>query len=287
MAITTYSELQTAIANWLERDDLTSRITEFISLAESRHRNDVRLRGMQKRQSLLSGTSFSITDITQANPGVVTTSAAHGYADGDTVYIQGCAGMVEVNNREFTVANKTLTTFELSGEDTSATAADYTASTGEVIKVGANERYSILPDDFLGERSIYLTDSSRYPLTAVSPAELDRQSQTGTGKPRTYAINGDELEFDRAPDSTYSGVMRYYAAVEPLSAGNTSNLILANHPDLYLYGSLVAATPFLMHDERLQVWESMYQSALSAANKAARKQATSGSRAITVIGRGP
>ena len=36
MAITTYSELQTAIANWLDRSDLTDRIPEFISLAEAR-----------------------------------------------------------------------------------------------------------------------------------------------------------------------------------------------------------------------------------------------------------
>lgn len=34
MAITTYSELQTAVENWLARDDLTSRVPEFIDLAE-------------------------------------------------------------------------------------------------------------------------------------------------------------------------------------------------------------------------------------------------------------
>jgi hypothetical protein len=35
MAITTYAELKTAIANWLNRDDLTSVIPDFISLAEA------------------------------------------------------------------------------------------------------------------------------------------------------------------------------------------------------------------------------------------------------------
>jgi len=34
MAITTYAELKTAIANWLNRDDLTSSIPDFIYLAE-------------------------------------------------------------------------------------------------------------------------------------------------------------------------------------------------------------------------------------------------------------
>ena len=36
MAIGTYAELQTAVANWLDRDDLTDRIPEFIALAEAK-----------------------------------------------------------------------------------------------------------------------------------------------------------------------------------------------------------------------------------------------------------
>ena len=35
MAITTYAELQTAIADWLNRADLDQKIPEFITLAES------------------------------------------------------------------------------------------------------------------------------------------------------------------------------------------------------------------------------------------------------------
>lgn len=35
MSITTYSELKDAIANWIDRDDLTDRIPEFIELFES------------------------------------------------------------------------------------------------------------------------------------------------------------------------------------------------------------------------------------------------------------
>lgn len=41
MAITTYAELQTAIANWLSRSDLTDRIPEFIDLAEGYIRTDL------------------------------------------------------------------------------------------------------------------------------------------------------------------------------------------------------------------------------------------------------
>lgn len=47
MAITTFAELKTAIANWLERSDLTSRIPEFVSMAEDRIGLDLRIRPME------------------------------------------------------------------------------------------------------------------------------------------------------------------------------------------------------------------------------------------------
>jgi len=49
MAIGTYAELQTAVANWLDRDDLTDRIPEFIVLAESRFNRVLRLRSMEAK----------------------------------------------------------------------------------------------------------------------------------------------------------------------------------------------------------------------------------------------
>ena len=63
----------------------------------------------------LPGTSASatITGITQANPAVVTTSAAHGLATGDIIYISGVSGMVEVNARLFKVKFVSSTTFNL------------------------------------------------------------------------------------------------------------------------------------------------------------------------------
>ena len=43
MAIGTYAELQTAVANWLDRDDLTDRIPEFIALAEAKMNRNQRI----------------------------------------------------------------------------------------------------------------------------------------------------------------------------------------------------------------------------------------------------
>jgi len=66
----------------------------------------------------------AITGATQANP-VVVTAVGHGYSNSDIVAIHGVAGMTEINNLAFTVANKTDDTFELSGVNGSG----YTAYT--------------------------------------------------------------------------------------------------------------------------------------------------------------
>ena len=52
MAITTYAELQTSVANWLHRSDLTALIPDFIMLAESRMNADIESRSMEARVTL-------------------------------------------------------------------------------------------------------------------------------------------------------------------------------------------------------------------------------------------
>ena len=74
----------------------------------------------------------NITDITAANPGVVT-SVAHGYSDGDRVYIESVVGMTEVNDTEFVVTNKTADTFELGTTDTSGYTAYTSGGTAKLI----------------------------------------------------------------------------------------------------------------------------------------------------------
>lgn len=48
MAFTTYSELKTAVANYLARTDLSAQIPDFIQLGEIRLRRDLRIRQMLK-----------------------------------------------------------------------------------------------------------------------------------------------------------------------------------------------------------------------------------------------
>jgi len=65
MSISTYAELQTAVANWLHRDDLTSRVPEFITLGETRLFRELRVKDME--------TSFS----TAITSGTVTLPTAY------------------------------------------------------------------------------------------------------------------------------------------------------------------------------------------------------------------
>lgn len=80
-----------------------------------------------------SSDTASITGITAQNPPVVTTSSAHGWSDGDKIFIESVAGMTEINSlnssdRIYKIANSTATTFELTDEDdTNINASGYTA----------------------------------------------------------------------------------------------------------------------------------------------------------------
>lgn len=67
----------------------------------------------------LTDSTATITGVTQADPGVVTTSAPHGLSSGDEVQISGVEGMRELNNRNFKLGGVTATTFQLREMDQS------------------------------------------------------------------------------------------------------------------------------------------------------------------------
>ena len=52
--------------------------------------------------STLSGSILAVTNITQAEPAVITTNLTHGYTTGQVISIQGALGMTEVNSIPYT-----------------------------------------------------------------------------------------------------------------------------------------------------------------------------------------
>lgn len=73
------------------------------------------------------GATKTITGITNANPGVVT-STAHGYSNGDRIEIKGVLGMTQVNNRTWTAKGVTANTFDLANDsNANVDTTNYTA----------------------------------------------------------------------------------------------------------------------------------------------------------------
>ena len=181
MAISTYAELQTSIASWLDRSDLTDIIPDFIALTESRHRRDFKIRRMETR-----------------------------------------------------VTANTI----------------------------AGTEYYTLPENYVAMRNIKLNSDPKTSLEYLTPEIMDRlQAGSSTGMPKAYSIKCNDIQIRPLPDGVYEIEMLYYKYFTPLSDSNTTNDMLTYHPDLYLYGALVEAEPYLQNDKRLQTWASLYDRA--------------------------
>jgi len=187
VAITTYAQLQTATANWLDRTDLSARIPEFIELAEANFNRVIRQPDMIAKDD-----SFSI------------------------------AG-----------------------------------------------RYTTLPANTLEIIRIVVDLTPVIVLEYLTPEEISQRRivMSSTGKPYYFTMIGgssNQLEVLPSPDSTYTSSIVYYTRIAALSDSATSNWLLAAHPDIYLFGTLVEAEPYLKNDERMPMWTTRLDKALNA-----------------------
>ncbi|MDP3803702.1 TadE/TadG family type IV pilus assembly protein [Brevundimonas sp.] len=83
-----------------------------------------------------ASTARNISAITRANPGVVTTSTAHGFVTNDYVWIRNVSGMGQVNNRAYRVQRISSTRFSLRSWDGSSWVAVNTSSYGNYLGSG-------------------------------------------------------------------------------------------------------------------------------------------------------
>lgn len=196
MALANYSDLQSSIADFLNRDDLTSVIPDFITMAEARLNREVRHWRMEDRA-------------------IATVDA----------------------------------------------------------------QYTALPNNFLEPIRMSLTTGDTSIMEVVSVQEmtdLRAKALNTVGKPRAYAILDQSIEVFPTPDGDYSLEMVYYETLPDL-ATNSTNWLLTNYPDAYLYGSLLHSAPYLQEDNRTTIWTALYQSAVSAINLDAERAKTGGS----------
>ena len=205
MARGSYAELQTAVANWLDRSDLDDRIPEFIALAEARMNRLLRLRLMENK---------------------------------------------------------------------------YTAST-----VAAQRNYA-LPTGYVQMRNFQINVTPVRPLQYVTPEVYDRiWGGSSSGTPEVYTIMTNEVQLGPKPDSIMTMEMLFYKRVTALSGSNTTEQMLTENPDIYLYGALMEAEPFIMNDERVGLWAQGFSQAVQALQEQDNKDRHSGS-ALRVMNMG-
>lgn len=117
-----------------------------------------------------------------------------------------------------------------------------------------------VPTDFMGIKSIILT-GSRYALEFIEPeniTEYKTRYSTQDGDPRVYSIVGGQFQFwPWSGTGSYPAEIAYWKRLSALSSTNTSNWLLATHPDVYLYTALIQSGPYLKDDARLQMWASL------------------------------
>ena len=68
------------------------------------------------------------------------------------------------------------------------------------------------------------------------------------------------------PDEDYPFEILYYELPPLLDDAVQTNWLTEYAPQLLLYGTLLEATPFLKNDERMPVWQSMYDRAAAMLN---------------------
>jgi len=145
-------------------------------------------------------------------------------------------------------------------------------------------QYGAVPADFLETKSLKLTSTNpQTPLEFLSIDALDNKASeyTGSGKPRFFGVVGGQFRLVPTPDSNYTTELTYYAKLTKLSNTVTTNWLLASSPDIYLYGALLQAAPYLQDDARIQVWSSLYDRAMSELQTADDRGASSGGALLT------
>jgi hypothetical protein len=145
-------------------------------------------------------------------------------------------------------------------------------------------QYGSVPADFLETKSLKLTSTNpQTPLQFLSIDALDNEAAnyTASAKPKFFGVVGGQFRLVPTPDATYTTELTYYAKLTKLSSTVTTNWLLASSPDIYLYGALLQAAPYLQDDARIQVWSSLYDRAMSELQTADDRGASSGGALLT------
>ena len=136
-----------------------------------------------------------------------------------------------------------------------------------------------LPTGFVQMKEFHLTTDPLTPLSYITPEMMTRiQAGSTKAKPEVFTIIADKVRLGPNPDAVYTTSMLYYKTFTALSASNTTSDMLTNNPDVYLYGTLLEAEPFIMNDERVALWATAFKQAIDDIQFQDNKDRHSGSQ---------
>ena len=144
--------------------------------------------------------------------------------------------------------------------------------------VGGTREYS-LPTGFVQMKEFHLTTEPITPLSYITPEMMSRMwAGSTTAKPQVFTIIADNVRLGPSPDAVYTTSMLYYKTFTALSDSNTTSDMLTKNPDVYLYGTLLEAEPFIMNDERVALWATAFKQAIDDIQFQDNKDRHSGSQ---------
>ena len=146
-----------------------------------------------------------------------------------------------------------------------------------------------LPADYLEWVRVTWTGSLKRSLQYVHPSYLQSQfPDTPTATPSMFTIEGstDNLGLVRIMPIDPTAIdFTYYQKITGLSTSNTSNWLLAAHPDVYLAGAMTEASVFTKDYQTAGLWKDRRDNLLDEIKRLDQKSRAPSS--IRPIGRNP
>jgi len=144
----------------------------------------------------------------------------------------------------------------------------------------SDEEYVQLPSDWLEALNLQLVGGMS-PLRYITLDESDIGNSTrALTSPTFYSLMNGAIELVPPPAHDVDIEMVYYGKIPSLSDAAPSNWLLVKAPDVYLYGALTHAAPFLMDDARMQTFGQIYLARVQSLQDESQKSLHSGSPLI-------
>jgi len=144
----------------------------------------------------------------------------------------------------------------------------------------SSAEYVQLPSDWAEGINLQIIGGSS-PMRYVTLDESDivKKAQNYTAT-QFYSLMNGAIELVPAPANDVEIEMVYYGKIPALTSVNTTNWLLTKAPDIYLYGALTHAAPFLKNDARIQTFGQIYLARVESLQEEAQKSMHSGSPLI-------